>query len=288
MLRKRFVRSTAVLAGSFLSLLPHGVVKAQESLLTKRLRESVLSPSENTSLTPLSPSIPLTPLSSATTTPGLGQYQWKTGIVTTTFWVGENATKNNPVPNHASCWDPIWSKNYGGFDNPDRNQRAEYMPAKFVPQQNPFYVALPYNDVTKGAQKPEASLVIPWFKKDFQAAGKSVCKGRWIAIRFGDRVAYAQWEDCGPFRTDHWQYVFGNERPKPNLNKGAGLDVSPAVRDYLGMNDTDVTDWKFVEFNEVPQGPWTLHGENNPFVMNKRAEEVRTAMLNGTKLEKAP
>ena len=47
--------------------------------------------------------------------------------------------------------------------------------------------------------------------------------------------AYAQWEDCGPFRTDHFQYVFQNERPKPNLNRGAGLDVSPAVRDYLGL-----------------------------------------------------
>ena len=70
------------------------------------------------------------------------------------------------------------------------------------------------------------------------------------------KTAYAQWEDAGPFRTDHWQYVFGNERPKPNLNKGAGLDVSPAVRDYLGMQDTDVTDWKFVEFKEVPRGPW--------------------------------
>ncbi len=61
---------------------------------------------------------------------------------------------------------------------------------------------------------------------------KSVCKGRWIAIRYGNKICYAQWEDAGPFRTDHWQYVFGTERPEtPILNKGAGLDVSPAVRD---------------------------------------------------------
>src|SRR3954467_7740214 len=102
MLRKRFVRSSAVLAGSFLSLLPHGVVRAQDSLLTKRLRESVLSPSDlsplspSTPLTPLSPSVPLTPLSASTMTAGQQHFQWKTGIVTTTFWVGENATKNNP------------------------------------------------------------------------------------------------------------------------------------------------------------------------------------------------
>ena len=73
-----------------------------------------------------------------------------------------------------------------------------------------------------------------------------------------------------PFRTDHWEYVFGNERPKPNLNRGAGLDVSPAVRDYLGLQDTDVTDWKFVESSEVPPGPWTKLGDNNTFVINQR------------------
>ena len=71
------------------------------------------------------------------------------------------------------------------------------------------------------------------FKTVYRGPAVSTCKDRWVAIRKGNRIAYAQWEDAGPFRTDHWQYVFGNERPKPNLNKGAGLDVSPAVRDYL-------------------------------------------------------
>ncbi len=123
------------------------------------------------------------------------------------------------------------------------------------PRQNPFYVALPYNDVTRGQFKPEAALVIPWFKQaNTPVAGESVCKGRWVAVRKGNRVAYAQWEDCGPFRTDHFQYVFQNERPKPNLNRGAGLDVSPAVRDYLGLQSTDVTDWQFVEVRDVPAG----------------------------------
>lgn len=199
--------------------------------------------------------------------------------MTTTFWVGEKACKRNPVPNHSSSWDPKWAIRYGGFDDPERANRADFRPVGFTPQQNPFYVALPYNDVTKGDHKPEAKLVIPWFKEAFTEGGKSVCKGRWIAIRFKDRVAYAQWEDCGPFRTDHWQYVFGNERPKPNLNQGAGLDVSPAVRDFLGMNDTDVTDWKFCDFKEVPNGPWSRDGDNNTFVMNQRAASVRTALL---------
>jgi hypothetical protein len=91
-------------------------------------------------------------------------------------------------------------------------------------------------------------------------------------------VAYAQWEDCGPFRTDHWQYVFGNDRPKPNLNHGAGLDVSPAVRDYLGLSSTyDVCDWKFVEVSEIPVGPWARYGENNDLVLNARRGTQRVA-----------
>ena len=90
--------------------------------------------------------------------------------------------------------------------------------------------------MTHGQFKPEAPLVIPWFKRAYTEPGRSVCQHHWIAIRKGNRTCYAQWEDCGPFRTDHFQYVFQGERPKPNLNHGAGLDVSPAVRDYLGFS----------------------------------------------------
>jgi hypothetical protein len=212
-----------------------------------------------------------------------GKYPWKKNIVTTVFWVGEKPTRNNPVPNHKSSWDTRWVYNYGGFDNPDPAMRRDYLPKKFTPRQNPFYVALPYNDVTKGKTKPEAPKVIPWFKEAFQKHGRSVCKGRWIAIRHNNRIAYAQWEDCGPFRTDHWQYVFGNERPKPNLNQGAGLDVSPAVRDYLGMKGKDVCDWKFVDAREVPTGPWTRHGDNNTFVLKKRGADLHVADRNNAR-----
>jgi len=198
------------------------------------------------------------------------RYPWKHGIVTTTFWVGELPTKNNPVSNIKSSWDVDWRNSFGGFDDPSPASRRGFLPKNFVPRQNPFYVALPYNDVTRGATKSEVPRVVPWFRTAFVKPGQSICKGRWIAIRKGTRVSYAQWEDCGPFRTDHWQYVFGNARPLPNLNKGAGLDVSPAVRDYLGMAGTDVTDWRFVDFREVPYGPWSLHGDNNTFVLNKR------------------
>jgi len=208
------------------------------------------------------------------------RYPWKREIVTTTFWVGETPTRNNPVPNTSSCWDEHWARNYGGSDPEDKTRRtAEYIPATFTPGENPFYVALPYNDMEHGALKPEAPQVIPWFAKQYKGPTQSVCHGRWIAIRFGDRVCYAQWEDAGPFRTDHYQYVFGNDRPRWNLNRGAGLDVSPAVRDFLGMNSTDVTDWKFVDFEEVPTGPWARFGEHNTFVENARRTQSKVAAL---------
>jgi len=168
-------------------------------------------------------------------------------------------------------------KNYGGFDDPNPAHRSNYIPVKFTPRQNPFYCALPYNDKAHTGHRPEAPRVVPWFKEAYQGPAVSTCKDRWVAIRKGNRIAYAQWEDAGPFRTDHCQYVFGDERPKPNLNKGAGLDISPAVRDFLGLKQTDVTDWRFVDFSEVPRGPWSTLGENNTFVINGRRKSVKLA-----------
>jgi len=209
-----------------------------------------------------------------------GKFPWKRNIVTTTFWVGEAPTKNNPVPNHISSWDANWRESYGGTDHPEIEKRANFQPAKFTPKQNPFYVALPYNDCMVSGYKPEASQVIPWFQEGpLPGSKRSVLKGRWVAIKHGRRTAYAQWEDAGPFRTDHWQYVFGHERPKTNLNQGAGLDVSPAVRDFLGMKSTDLTDWRFVNAAEVPTGPWAELGDNNPLARQKRAEAERLARI---------
>ena len=194
------------------------------------------------------------------------RYPWKENIVTTIFWIGERPTARNPTPNHASCWDSNWAGNYGGYDDPEPSARRNFRPVAFTPRQNPFYFALPYNDVTRGTTKPESKVLIPWFRQNFVQEGHTVCKDRWIAIARGGKVCYAQWEDCGPFRTDHYQYVFGSEKPRPNLNGGAGLDVSPAVRDFLGMpNGSDITNWRFVELSEVPAGPWQLYGDNNPF-----------------------
>lgn len=184
------------------------------------------------------------------------QHTWKHDIPVTIFWVGEDSSKNNPTHNHASSWDPKWKQNFGGVDDP--NNRKGYFPAAFRPKMNPFYIALPYNDVARGGGrfKPEASRLIKWFWKSAKAPGKSVCKDRWLAIHKGHKVCYAQWKDCGPFYTDDYAYVFQNSRPKPNRNGNAGLDISPAVRDFLGVKSSELVSWKFVEAKDVPQGPW--------------------------------
>jgi hypothetical protein len=271
----KVIHTIAALLSSVSALFAHGTVTKEEPIKTKLTKKSDRKSDE--SVVSLD-SLAFAPnhVRSAPPSPG-ARYPWKQQIVTTIFWIGEKPSGNNPVPNRSSSWDKEWSQSYGGFDDPNPTHRSDYIPVNFTPRQNPFYCALPYNDKARDGHRPEAARVVPWFNDAYQGPGVSVCKDRWIAIRKGNRTAYAQWEDAGPFRTDHWQYVFGNERPKPNLNKGAGLDVSPAVRDYLGLSETDVTDWQFVEFKDVPRGPWSKLGDNNTFVINERKGGTRLA-----------
>ena len=60
--------------------------------------------------------------------------------------------------------------------------------------------------------------------------------------------------------TDDWQYVFGNKRPKTTQNEAAGIDLSPSIRDYLGVPSGTKIHWRFVEDSQVPYGPWKKYG----------------------------
>ena len=198
-------------------------------------------------------------------------YPWKKNITSTIFWIGELPTQNNPTPNTKSSWDTNWVENFGGYDDPDPANRianhatGEFRPRAFVPKLNPFYIALPYNDVVSHREhKPEAARVIPWFARYQPDPGKTVCKGRWLQIFRGGRSCFAQWEDCGPWETEDWNYVFGNKPPRTTQNGGAGIDLSPSVRDYLGLKSGDKVHWRFVESAQVPYGPWKKYGMENP------------------------
>ncbi|NJR41410.1 MAG: hypothetical protein HC767_00880 [Akkermansiaceae bacterium] len=209
----------------------------------------------------------------------------------TVFWIGETPTDRNPTPNTKSSWDQDWVSNFGGFDDPEPANRianhatGEFRPKNFIPKLNPFYIALPYNDVEGyGRHKPEASRVIPWFSRMRPEPGKTVCKGRWVQIFNGKIFCYAQWEDCGPWTTDDWEFVFGNKSPKTTQNGAAGIDLSPAIRDYLNLTSGKKVHWRFVEASAVPPGPWKRFGQSgtNPqyFASTTPAQKAPAPKLN--------
>jgi len=205
-------------------------------------------------------------------------YPWRKNITATVFWIGEKPGGANPTSNHHSSWDGRWQKNFGGYDNPDPAARANYAPKRFRPGLNSFYVALPYNDcVDHRRHRPEASRVVPWFARYSPQPGKTSCRGRWLQIFHKGKVCYAQWEDCGPFLTDDWKYVFGNHPPRNAKNDKAGIDVSPAVRDFLGLKSGEKVHWRFVEFGNIPRGPWAWYGQNNPFVNPEANPDLQAA-----------
>lgn len=190
------------------------------------------------------------------TTEALNSYPIHKNIVATVFWVGEpSGPDNNYIPNEVSAWDDSWQIHYGGVDDPVN--RNGYYPALFTPNENPFYFALPYDDLDDlGSRKKNVSTNIYWWTEKNWSNSESACKNRWIKITKGSLTVYAQWEDVGPFETDDINYVFGNSLPANKFNAGAGLDVSPAVETFLGLTGNDKVNWQFVNFRDVPSGPW--------------------------------
>jgi hypothetical protein len=172
--------------------------------------------------------------------------------MTTIFWVGEGADESNGfIHNFASYWDPNWVKNYGGVDSPGK--RKGYFPAGFTPKQNPFYAALPFAEVDANGKLREVAKQIPGFRE----RKGPLTKNRWLEIRYKGKSCFAQWQDVGPYVEDDFEWVFGSAK-KPRNARGlkAGLDISPASAQYLGMSDSDKTEWRFVDEKDVPDGPW--------------------------------
>jgi hypothetical protein len=172
--------------------------------------------------------------------------------MTTIFWIGEDANAENAfIPNYASFWDPHWLESFGGVDSP--TNRNGYMPAAFTPRENPFYIALPFGETDEDGKLKESAKKIPGY-----GAGKGLLtRNRWVEIRYNGKSCFAQWQDVGPYEADDFEWVFGNaNNPKNTFGLKAGLDISPAAAQYLGMDDSDKTEWRFVEERDVPDGPW--------------------------------
>ena len=162
----KFTHTIAVILSSITSLFAHGTPSKAEPAKTKFSKKSQ-KPADDRLLDVTS--VAFISRHSSGTPPEPGQrFPWKRDIVTTLFWIGEQPSGNNLVPNRTSSWDKQWTRNYGGFDDPNPAHRSNYVPVKFTPRQNPFYCALPYNDKAHTGHRPEAPRVVPWFQEAYQ------------------------------------------------------------------------------------------------------------------------
>ncbi|WP_408956436.1 hypothetical protein [Natroniella sp. ANB-PHB2] len=155
-------------------------------------------------------------------------------------------------------------------------------------EENPFYYALPYRPYYQGMVYQDYNEV----------------KNKWIEIRYCDgedsESIYAQWVDVGPWNVYDPYYVFSKRDERPYAETGidmgwsgehretnkAGLDISPTAMEYLGKQvEGDFIekgivelDWRFVDEDEVPVGPW-LYDESteeaNPEEFNLETETLR-------------
>lgn len=191
-------------------------------------------------------------------------YRWHTQAYTTQFFFGSSESYNG------AAWNTNIVIHYGGIDNPFN--RNGYYPQNFTPNENPFYAALPYSDISSQGNRRKNAQLIPWYDESLNY-DESYIKNRWIEINFQDQTCYAQLEDCGPVAAEHlecddFDYVFGEaQQPTtyPEVNIRPALDISPATSDCLGLDDPtdlvyghgdDYTSWKFIDEVDVPDGPW--------------------------------
>src|SRR5512135_1077936 len=113
--------------------------------------------------------------------------------VATEFWCGEEADADNDfISNAPSAWCDDWVASFGGIDHPRR--RNGYLPAGFVPRENPFYLALPFADYDEKGVRPNVRR-IPWHfgGPDQYPENESLLKNRWVQVRHRGRTAYGQW-----------------------------------------------------------------------------------------------
>jgi hypothetical protein len=218
------------------------IAELQPHVDAPALAASGFSPSDQTNILGFT----LPPSSSANVT----EYPWKTNILTTVFWIGGKSSEADP-------WTAM--DQYGGPDG--WQDMSGYAPAEHASLMNPFYVALPFNDL---ANPDLAKQWIPatWNKPPRDGKPVSACQGRWVEIKASNgRDCFAQWEDVGPGGTADAPYVFGTAPPAAPGHRG--LDISPAVAKYLGIKagGSATTDWRFVDDADVQPGMWLKYDE---------------------------
>ena len=186
-------------------------------------------------------------------------YPLHSNVTATIFWVGEAAGPDNDyIQNQSSAWLDDWQGAFGGVDDPNNRCGDNHFPCGFIPKENPYYFALPYNDLDDSGVRKVSAQNIPWYEKVVSDNPTSIVKNHWVKISYtahGEaKTAYGQWEDAGPFFYDDFDYVFKNTK-KPTSDR-AGIDLSPALAAYLGVPGRGVVTWQFVDMADIPEGPW--------------------------------
>jgi hypothetical protein len=166
----------------------------------------------------------------------------------------------------SSAWDARWAQHYGGCDglgpvgvacSADTAARRgpDWFPTVTVPRENPYYVALPFDDLVPNGTTGRERMA---WSQDPGFAGRqgdrtvSFLKNRWVSVSGPAGTCFAQVEDTGPGAPDP-AYVFDAEAPKDYY----GMHLSPALFRCLGFDGTALdgrVDWAFVDAPD--QGPW--------------------------------
>ena len=143
-----------------------------------------------------------------------------------------------------------------------------FFPTAMTPKENPFYLDLPFDDLNDPEAFAARGKVIPWADEPGYAGRETEHVvlvheepvGADHQGRHGPVTARSR--TPGPGEYNDAEYVFGTEdaRPQNKRYNGAGMDVSPALNGCLGFaelnGENDRVDWRFVEFDDVPDGPW--------------------------------
>ena len=115
----------------------------------------------------------------------------------------------------------------GTCETETRTPGNGYFPTSMKPQQNPFYLDLPFDDMNDPNAAAIRSDVIPWAHDAAYTAlaadpNSSLMKNRWVQITSHGQTCYGQIEDAGPGVYDDANYVFGTRmRGRPTRNTTA-------------------------------------------------------------------
>jgi hypothetical protein len=208
---------------------------------------------------------------------------WHDDIITTFENGGapEQSAADMGISNVPSAWYTDWPKHLCGADMD--GSRALHAPDC----DNMFYFALPCPDFDESGQIAANIKQSGWKVESEQ---ESAFKNKWIQVEYGDKSVYLQWEDVGPLAPTSkgdCDYVFGDNRPaqekglKDGVNNdddpsndvpNSALDISPQAFMYLtGQTFAQVydqgqikTSWRFVDAEDVPDGPWKINVTVSP------------------------